>query len=148
MKTLVLAALTEATGNCVTARRIAQHLAGEHDVLLVDASSASRGSLEALVQEKGIELAVGVHALLAGPFLARLRIPYALIFGGTDRCETTDELHRTQMAQAVAGATRLVAFSPENRARAEWMWPSCANRVTQLPQAVDVTGADPQFSLR
>jgi glycosyltransferase involved in cell wall biosynthesis len=94
------------------------------------------------------DVAVGVHALLAGPFLRRLGLPYALVFGGTDLYERMHDLQAAQMARAVAGAAKLVAFSPENIARAEWMWPSHAGRVERIPQAADVPEPEPSFSLR
>lgn len=145
---LVLAALTDATGNAVTARRIAAHLEGAHRVTLVDAVGTTAASLRDLVEAEAIDAAIGVHALLAGPFLRALGLPYALIFGGTDLYEPTHELHHAQMARAVAGAARLIAFSPENAARAEWLWPTVRGRVEHLPQAVDATIDAGGFSLR
>jgi hypothetical protein len=53
---LVLAALTEATGNAVTARRIAGHLATRHRVVLADANDASAPSLRALVERESIDV--------------------------------------------------------------------------------------------
>jgi glycosyltransferase involved in cell wall biosynthesis len=145
---LVLAALTEATGNAVTARRIAAHLATAHHVVLVDVVGATTTSVKEIAERERIELAVGVHALLAGPFLRTLSVPYALIFGGTDLYEPMHALQQKQMARAVAGASRLVAFSPENQARAEWMWPSVRGRVELLAQAVDAPLPSTPPSLR
>jgi glycosyltransferase involved in cell wall biosynthesis len=145
---LVLAALTDATGNAVTATRIARHLEERYDVTLVDANTASGRALRDVVEKKNVRAAVGVHALLAGPFLRALEVPYALVFGGTDLYEETHELQSSQMSRAVAHASTLLAFSPENRARAEWMWPSIAGRVRLLPQAVELPPAAPNFSLR
>ncbi len=148
MNVLVLAALTEATGNAVTARRIAGHLATEHHVVLVDSVDATTASVQEVVLREKIDVAIGVHALLAGPFLRGLSIPYALIFGGTDLYEPMHALQQKQMARAVAGATRLIAFSPENQARAEWMWPSVRGRVELLAQAVDARLPEARPSLR
>jgi glycosyltransferase involved in cell wall biosynthesis len=145
---LVLAALTDATGNAVTATRIAKHLEGRYDVTLVDANTASARSLREIVEKSHVRAAVGVHALLAGPFLRALDVPYALVFGGTDLYEETHELQSSQMSRAVAHASTLLAFSPENRARAEWMWPAVAGRVRLLPQAVELPPPAPNFSLR
>ncbi len=151
---LLLAALTDATGNAVTARRIAAHLALDaegkraHEVTLLDSVGATSASVKAVAEATKADLAVGVHALLAGPFLRQLGLPYVLIFGGTDLYEPMHELQQKQMARAVAGAARLIAFSPENRARAEWMWPNIAGRVELLPQAVDVEERESDFSLR
>jgi glycosyltransferase involved in cell wall biosynthesis len=144
VKVLVLAALTDATGNAVTARRIAKLLQPEHEVTLVDTTKVSIAELKAM----SADAAIALHALLAGPFVRALDIPYALIFGGTDLYERTHALQQAQMSKAVAQAARLVAFSPENRARAEWMWPSTAGRVTLLPQAVELPALDEGFSLR
>lgn len=41
MKVLLLAALTEATGNAVTVQRIARHLESAHQVFLVDSVTAT-----------------------------------------------------------------------------------------------------------
>jgi glycosyltransferase involved in cell wall biosynthesis len=143
MNVLVLAALTDATGNAVTARRIARLLEREHRVHLVDSVGATRKSVQEVIDREHVDLAIGVHALLAGPFLrtltgARGALPYLLVFGGTDLYEPMDALSTTQMTRAVESAARLLAFSPENRARAEWMWPAVRGRVELLPQAVDV----------
>jgi glycosyltransferase involved in cell wall biosynthesis len=147
MNVLVLAALTEATGNAVTSRRIADLLGSAHRVTLLDSVGATASSVKAVVQAEQIEAAVGVHALLSGPFLRALEIPYLLVFGGTDLYEPMHELQQKQMARAVAGAGRLLAFSPENRARAEWMWPQCRGRVELMPQAVAVPPSE-TYSLR
>lgn len=147
MNVLVLAALTEATGNAVTSRRIANLLGASHRVTLVDSVGATASSVKEVVEREKIEAAVGVHALLSGPFLRTLDIPYLLVFGGTDLYETMHELQQKQMARAVAGAGRLLAFSPENRARAEWMWPETRGRVELMPQAVDVPPEE-KYSLR
>ncbi|MGE0788658.1 MAG: acyltransferase domain-containing protein [Sandaracinaceae bacterium] len=148
MKVLVLAALAKATGNAVTARRIASHLSPEHEVHLVDTLSAQPTELKTLVEDRGIDIAIGLHALLGGPFLRGLGVPYGLVFGGTDLYETVHELQQRQMARAVAGAARLIGFSPENIARAEWMWPHARGRVTRIPQAVEAPLTEPDYSLR
>ncbi|MEZ4338328.1 MAG: acyltransferase domain-containing protein, partial [Sandaracinaceae bacterium] len=148
MNVLVLAALAKATGNAVTARRIASHLSPEHEVHLVDSLTTKPAELRALVEDRGVDVAIGLHALLGGPFLRGLGIPYALVFGGTDLYEPVHELQQKQMARAVAGAARLIGFSPENIARAEWMWPNVAGRVERIPQAVEAPLTEPDFSLR
>ncbi len=147
MNVLVLAALTEATGNAITSRRIANLLSAEHRVTLLDSVGASAGSVKEVVAREGIEVAVGVHALLAGPFLRGLDIPYLLVFGGTDLYEPMHALQQKQMARAVSGAARLLAFSPENCARAEWMWPEIRGRIELMAQAVEVP-AEESYSLR
>jgi glycosyltransferase involved in cell wall biosynthesis len=147
MNILVLAALTDATGNSVTAKRIAGLLSAEHNVTLVDTNGADAASIRARAEETQAHVAIGVHALLSGPFLRTAGIPYLLVFGGTDLYEPMHPLQEKQMARAVSGAARLLAFSPENRARAEWMWPDVRGRVELLPQAVDVPPKAP-YSLR
>ncbi|MGH7438516.1 MAG: glycosyltransferase [Polyangiaceae bacterium] len=144
---LVLAALSDATGNAVTARRIASHLQATCDVCLVDANATHAEDLRHLVARREIRAALGVHALLAGPFLRALGIPYALLFGGTDLYEPTHDLQRVQMSHAVGAAARLLAFSAENRARGEWMWPDISGRIRLVPQAVELPPTVP-FSLR
>jgi hypothetical protein len=68
MNVLVLAALTDATGNAVTARRIARLLERSHRVHLVDSVGATRKSVQDVIEREHVDLAIGVHALLAGPF--------------------------------------------------------------------------------
>ncbi|MBX3272960.1 MAG: glycosyltransferase [Sandaracinaceae bacterium] len=148
MNVLVLAALADATGNAVTARRIASHLSPEHQVHLVDSLGTRPRDLRALVEDRGVDVAVGLHALLGGPFLRGLGVPYALVFGGTDLYEPVHELQAKEMARAVGGAAKLIGFSPENIARAEWMWPHVAGRVERIPQAVEAPLTEPGFSLR
>ncbi|MFL5318474.1 MAG: hypothetical protein ACJ790_02380, partial [Myxococcaceae bacterium] len=88
MNALVLGCLTDATGNATTARRIAAHLMDEHRVTLVNVSSLSGiNELREIVRAQRIDFAVGVHALLSGPFLRAIEVPYALVFGGTDLYE-------------------------------------------------------------
>jgi hypothetical protein len=148
MNVLVLAALTDATGNAVTARRIATHLAGSYRVTLVDAITASDRSLRVACIEQRIDVAIGVHAWFAGAPLRTLGVPYALVFGGTDLYEPVHQLLQAQMARAVDSAARLLAFSAENRARAERSWPAIAGRVRLVPQAVALPEIPRGVSLR
>jgi glycosyltransferase involved in cell wall biosynthesis len=148
MNVLVLAALSEATGNATTAKRIARHLEAAHRVELVDSVQADGRWLRPLVAEGRFDCAVGVHALLAGPALRASTLPYALVFGGTDLYEPTHHLQRNQMDHAVANSTRLVAFSAENRDRAEALWPTVRGRVQLIPQAVDTERRAAGFSLK
>lgn len=148
MNLLVLACLTEGTGNAVTARRIAGHLATAHRVTLLDTCAVHRRSdLEAVIRRDRIERVVAVHALLAGPFARRSGLPYVLVLGGTDLWEPAHALHEREMAAAVAGAEALVAFDAIGAARAEARWPSARGRVAVVPQAVDVSDAS-DFSIR
>jgi glycosyltransferase involved in cell wall biosynthesis len=145
---LVLADLTDATGNAVTARRLAAHLGRSYKVTLVDARTVTLERLRSVVDAEGVSLAIGVHALLSGPWLRVLGIPYALVFGGTDLYEPVHGLHGTQMARAVADASALLAYSPENRERAETLWPAAAGRVRCFPKAVEVPAQVASFDLR
>ncbi|MPY89660.1 MAG: glycosyltransferase [Luteitalea sp.] len=148
LNVLVLGCLTDATGNAVTAPRIARHLEPEHRVVLADARAfRSPSELHTLVRHERIDAAIGLHALLAGPLMLAADVPYALVFGGTDLYEPVHNLHMRQMSQAVASAECLVAFSPENQARAESLWPSAVGRVRCIPQAVEVE-VDEGYSLR
>lgn len=148
MNVLVLACLTDGTGNAVTARRIATHLEGQHRVTLVDTCEiGGLAALRALAAREGVERVVAVHALLAGPFARRLGLPYVLVLGGTDLYEPAHELHRREMADAVAGAETVVAFGDANAARAGALWPSAPGKTVVIPQAVDVSGAS-DFDVR
>ena len=142
---LVLGALTQATGNAVTAARIARHVGSAHRVIVRDVNTSTACELRALVDAEEIDAAIGVHALLSGGFLRTLGVPYALVFGGTDLYEPVHPLQHKQMTAAVKAATWLVAFSEENRARATSMW---SREVDVVPQAVDVSGIDDDYSLR
>jgi glycosyltransferase involved in cell wall biosynthesis len=139
MNAVVLAALTEATGNAVIGRRIADHLGAP----LVDTATLSPQAIRTFVRDARIDAVVALHALLAGPFARAAGVPYVLVFGGTDLYEPAHELHRAQMSRAVAGAARLAAFSAENAAQAGRLWPCAAGRVAVVPQAVIVPPAPP-----
>lgn len=145
MNVLVLGCLTRATGNAVTTRRIAGHLATRHRVTLRDTSALDVRALGDVAQ--GIDVAVGVHALLAGPWLRRCGAPYALVLGGTDLYEPAHDLHARQMALATRDASALVAFSDENAREAARRWGACASRVRVVPQSTEGAG-DTRFSLR
>lgn len=145
---LVLADLTGATGNAVTARRLVRHLRGSHRVTLVDARNITLERLHAVVDAEWITVAIGVHALLAGPWLRALGVRHALVLGGTDPYEPMHDLHMAQMARAVASASALLAYSPANRERAESLWPAAAGRVRCFPKAVEVPARVPSVRLR
>lgn len=146
MKILVLGCLTRATGNAVTARRLARHLATRHRVTLRDTRGLDtpRALADAA---RDVDLAVGVHALLAGPWLRRAGVPYALVLGGTDLYEPAHDLHARQMSLAVRHADVLVAFSDENARRAAERWPDARAAARVIAQSVNVA-CDPRYSLR
>ena len=137
MNVAVLACLTPATGNAVTAERIARHLATEHQVTLLDTCLVrSMADLEQTLRRDHVDVAVGVHALLSGALLARLPQPFGLVFGGTDLYQPVHPLQQRQMDCAVESARGVVAFSAENLARAEARWPTVRGKACLIPQGV------------
>src|SRR5262245_36684075 len=134
MNVLILAALTEATGNTTTARRLAGHIGRVHNVFLVNANDLSFPDLKTLVEREKIEVCIGLHALLAGPLLRALKLPYVLILGGTDLYQEMHALYKKQMSQAVMNAGEIIAFSEENLSQARQLWPGLPTRGVCLPQ--------------
>lgn len=145
---LVLADLTEATDDAATARRIATHLGRTHRVTLMDATGIDPSSFVGLVGEQRIEAVVGVDALVAGPYLRALGLPYALVLGGTALYARLQPLQERELARAVLGAKRLVALSAANVSRAEWKWPAARDRIECIPPACDASAPNDLFSLR
>lgn len=144
---LIIAALTAASGNATTARRLASHLSRRHRVHLIDANQTSLAELKTLVEREQIEACLGLHALLSGPYLHALGLPYALILGGTDLYQQMHPLHQVQMARAVRSAKTIIAFSQQNLHQAGQRWEGISERSVCLPQAVDVSEMDRSFDL-
>ncbi|KAL8180220.1 UNVERIFIED_CONTAM: Glycosyltransferase 1 domain-containing protein 1 [Gekko kuhli] len=86
MRLLLLAPLRAGTGNVTTARRIQDHLeAAGHACLIRDTSDyESPLAVADLVSSENFEAALGIHVCKAGRLLQGSRVPFGIIFGGTD----------------------------------------------------------------
>ena len=148
MNILILSALDESTGNATTARRIAAHLSAAHEVTVINVHETDLPSLKERVKELRIEAAIGLHALLAGPWLHALKIPYALIMGGTDLYQNLHELQVKLMVRSVLAASEVIAFGDENLQQAFSLWPEIKGRGRCIAQAVDISEIDRSFNIR
>lgn len=145
---LILSCLNESTGNATTANRISAELNNGHNVTLLDAHKTDLKTLKKLVIDKKIDVALGLHALHAGPCLHALNIPYALIMGGTDIYQNMHPDQIKEMHNAVLGAGKVIAFGEENLHKAYKMWPEISGRGICIAQAVSVEGVDRNFQIR
>ncbi len=147
-KILVLSSLLESTGNATTAYRISSELRDTHDITLVNINTTDIKTLKKIVIDKKIDAAIGLHALLAGPLLHALNIPYALILGGTDLYQKTDHHLFKEMVKAVLGASKIIAFGEENLHKAYNLWPEITEKGICIAQAVSVKEIDKHFLIR
>jgi len=138
-RVLVLSSLRAATGNAITAARLAESIrAGGHECLCRDANGfADAGELSAFVAADAVSLVVGIHAYRSGRLLVGSAVPYVLVLGGTDmNVMMADEHRRPVMLAAAGGAGAVVAFSRELLAPLTEALPSVAPRCTLVPQAI------------
>ena len=120
---VLLASLQNATGNNITAERIANFLrCSTTTVELVDVHSFEDNQSFRNWSEKKIKdttLFVGVHAYRAGKRLLGSCIPYIIIFGGTDINENyKDDKKLAIMKHACKEAKLLICFTSTIKDRA------------------------------
>ncbi|EOD16643.1 hypothetical protein EMIHUDRAFT_459110 [Emiliania huxleyi CCMP1516] len=138
-RVLVLSSLRAATGNAITAARLAESIrAGGHECLCRDSNGfADAGELSAFVAADAVSLVVGIHAYRSGRLLVGSAVPYVLVLGGTDmNVMMADEHRRPVMLAAAGGAGAVVAFSRELLAPLTEALPAVAPRCTLVPQAI------------
>uniref|UniRef100_A0A3B5MHI9 Glycosyltransferase 1 domain containing 1 n=1 Tax=Xiphophorus couchianus TaxID=32473 RepID=A0A3B5MHI9_9TELE len=125
MKLLFLACLSPKTGNYTTAERIRSHIesAGHSCELRDVADFHSPSDLAHLVsQNPPFEGALAIHLFKAGRLLLDLRLPFGVIFGGTDINEDVkDEQKRVVMEQVLRKARFAVAFTEKLKEEAEFV---------------------------
>uniref|UniRef100_A0A671FR38 Glycosyltransferase 1 domain containing 1 n=1 Tax=Rhinolophus ferrumequinum TaxID=59479 RepID=A0A671FR38_RHIFE len=146
MRLLFLAVLRPHTGNAVTAQRVRDHLeAAGHVCLLKDACDFDGPSeIAVLIQAEAVEAAVALHLYRAGRLLQGHRIPFGIIFGGTDLNEDVNRGEKNQvMAKVLEEARFAVAFTESMKEMACLQWKArqislavtCAGRGTGIATA-------------
>eukprot|EP00111_Clytia_hemisphaerica_P006553 TCONS_00018973-protein len=145
---LILAKLGAGTGNRTTAERIRQHL-NNSDLcpLLCDVTQfRSPRDLSDYVIHNDVTCLIVIHAYRAGKFLNDISIPFALVFGGTDvQCSSWNDQENAIMADVVAKAIVLIAFSEVMKEAASVKWPSILKekKIFVQPQGVTIERIGP-----
>ncbi|XP_074061427.1 glycosyltransferase 1 domain-containing protein 1 isoform X3 [Macrotis lagotis] len=125
MRILFLAVLRAHTGNAVTATRIRDHLdAVGHTCILKDALDfESSSTLASLIDTEKFEAALALHLYRGGRLLQGQRIPFGIIFGGTDINEYIKHGEKKQMMGTVLEEARFaVAFTESMKEMALTKW--------------------------
>jgi len=120
-------------GNATTARRLAEELQHRgYELSLAEADSA----LAAATDESPADLLVALHASQAGPIAQALaerwKIPYVLLFTGTD----LNGKPSGEALEAVAKARATVAMGKAAGRRARDLYPGCRDTLVLIPQGV------------
>ncbi|XP_032435010.1 glycosyltransferase 1 domain-containing protein 1 isoform X2 [Xiphophorus hellerii] len=146
MKLLFLACLSPKTGNYTTAERIRSHIesAGHSCELRDVADFHSPSDLAHLVsQNPPFEGALAIHLFKAGRLLLDLRLPFGVIFGGTDINEDVkDEQKRVVMEQVLLKARFAVAFTEKLKEEAEFVLVSPDSKIYVQPQGIQTEVAE------
>ncbi|XP_056677889.1 glycosyltransferase 1 domain-containing protein 1 isoform X2 [Monodelphis domestica] len=132
MRILFLAVLRAHTGNAVTAARIRDHLeAVGHTCNLKDALDfESSTELSSLICAEKFEAALALHLYRGGRLLQGQRIPFGIIFGGTDINEDTKHGEKKQTMGAVLEEARFaVAFTESMKEMALNIWPHAKGKI-------------------
>lgn len=111
---LVVASLTKATGNCMTARRMASiaQAAGWETVERDVGAIADAVEMARVVEEVQATAAFGVHLHRAGRLFIGLSVPYCLVLGGTDVNVFTNNAEKCAVMQkALDGCACVVSFN-------------------------------------
>ncbi|XP_075290708.1 glycosyltransferase 1 domain-containing protein 1 isoform X1 [Opisthocomus hoazin] len=127
MRLLLLACLRARTGNATTAARIRNHLhAAGHICVLKDAFMyESPTEIANLTSTDKFDAALAIHLYKGGRLLQGSRIPFGIIFGGTDVNEDIKCEEKRRVMGAVLGEARFaVAFTMKMKelAAAEWAY--------------------------
>uniref|UniRef100_A0A8C9ANS1 Glycosyltransferase 1 domain containing 1 n=1 Tax=Prolemur simus TaxID=1328070 RepID=A0A8C9ANS1_PROSS len=134
MRLLFLAVLRPHTGNAVTAERVRVHLeAAGHVCILKDAFDfESPSEIANLITAEKCEAALGLHLYRAGRLLQGHRVPFGIIFGGTDLNEDVNQGEKNKvMGKVLEEARFAVAFTETMRETAHVQWV----RITTTPNA-------------
>ncbi|XP_043967326.1 glycosyltransferase 1 domain-containing protein 1 isoform X1 [Gambusia affinis] len=146
MKLLFLACLSPKTGNYTTAERIRSHIesAGHSCELRDVADFHSPSDVAHLVsQNPPFEGALAIHLFKAGRLLLDLRLPFGVIFGGTDINEDVkDEQKRVVMEQVLLKARFAVAFTEKLKEEAEFVLVSPDSKIYVQPQGIQTELAE------
>eukprot|EP01138_Halocafeteria_seosinensis_P002060 gb/GECG01002109.1/.p1 GENE.gb/GECG01002109.1/~~gb/GECG01002109.1/.p1 ORF type:complete len:370 (+),score=45.82 gb/GECG01002109.1/:1-1110(+) len=146
-KVLVLASLTDATGNAVTAQRLVRMLnslgfsAVAHDANLVK-------SVED-IQRLQCDAAIGIHGYRAGKWLVDAGVPYIIVLGGTDvnvylEDSSTDTERKATIYRVLTHAKAIVSFNDILKQRLLTNIPDAQQLppIIKIPQAVELENID------
>ncbi|KAK2522750.1 Glt1d1 [Columba guinea] len=132
MRLLLLASLRAQTGNATTAARIQSHLhAAGHICVLRDAFMyESPTEIANLTSTDKFDAALAIHLYKAGRLLQGSRIPFGIIFGGTDVNEDVKCEEKHRVMGAVLGEARFaVAFTVKMKELAAAEWPDARKKI-------------------
>ncbi|XP_064620301.1 glycosyltransferase 1 domain-containing protein 1-like isoform X2 [Lineus longissimus] len=140
---LFLALLRERSGNHCTAARIRSHLdGGKYKCILKNVTNfKDAAEFKCFLDEKEIQLVVGLHAFHSGRLLQDCPVPYIVIFGGTDVNEHLNYVDRMAiMTKVVQKASHIVSFNKTMQKRARSFWPVVPDEsYVNIPQAVIIS---------
>uniref|UniRef100_F7EQB1 Glycosyltransferase 1 domain containing 1 n=1 Tax=Callithrix jacchus TaxID=9483 RepID=F7EQB1_CALJA len=142
MRLLLLAVLRPHTGNAVTAQRVRAHLeAAGHVCVLKDAFDfGSPSEIANLILAENCEAALALHLYRAGRLLQGHRIPFGIIFGGTDVNEDAKQKEKnTVMGRVLEEARFAVAFTESMKEMAQVQWPHAKGKIYVQSQGIATT---------
>uniref|UniRef100_A0A8D0E827 Glycosyltransferase 1 domain containing 1 n=1 Tax=Salvator merianae TaxID=96440 RepID=A0A8D0E827_SALMN len=136
---LLLAPLRAQTGNGTTAQRIQDHLesAGHSCTLWDTYGCESPSAVAQLVSSGNFQGAFGIHLYKAGRLLQGIRIPFGIVFGGTDINEDIKCAEKVQVMEKVLDEARFaVSFTDAMKETASVYWPWARNKICVQSQGV------------
>ncbi|XP_023576342.1 glycosyltransferase 1 domain-containing protein 1 [Octodon degus] len=142
MRLLFLAVLRAHTGNAVTAERVRAHLeAAGHCCVLRDASEfASPADVADLLEAQHFEGALALHLYRGGRLLQGHRIPFGIIFGGTDVNEDAGQEEKKEvMGNVLQEARFAVAFTEAMKEAVLTQWPHAKGKIYVQSQGIATT---------
>ncbi|XP_026199756.1 glycosyltransferase 1 domain-containing protein 1 isoform X2 [Anabas testudineus] len=146
MRLLFLACLTPKTGNHTTAERIRSHIeSAGHTCELRDAAEfQSPAQVANLISRyPAFDGALAIHLFKAGRFLLDIRVPFGVIFGGTDINEDVKVVQkRVVMEQVLLKARFAVAFTEKLKEEAELFLLPQRSKIFVQPQGIKTEVTD------
>ncbi|XP_031983824.1 glycosyltransferase 1 domain-containing protein 1 isoform X3 [Corvus moneduloides] len=145
MRLLLLACLRAQTGNATTAARIQNHLhAAGHSCILKDAFMyESPAEIANLTSTDKFDAALAIHLYKGGRLLQGSRIPFGIIFGGTDVNEDIKCQEKRQVMGAVLEKARFaVAFTVKLKELAAAEWPDARKKIYVQSQGIKTAPSD------
>ncbi|XP_031792256.1 glycosyltransferase 1 domain-containing protein 1 isoform X3 [Piliocolobus tephrosceles] len=142
MRLLFLAVLRPHTGNAVTAQRVRAHLeAAGHVCILKDAFDfESPSEIANLILAENCEAALALHLYRGGRLLQGHRIPFGIIFGGTDVNEDANQGEKNiVMGRVLEEARFAVAFTESMKEMAQAQWPHAKGKIYVQSQGIATT---------
>ncbi|XP_010599097.1 glycosyltransferase 1 domain-containing protein 1 isoform X1 [Loxodonta africana] len=142
MRLLFLAVLRPHTGNAVTAQRVRDHLeAAGHTCILKDALDfESSSEIADLITAANLEAGLALHLYRSGRLLQGHRIPFGVIFGGTDVNEDVNHMEKNHvMGKVLEEARFAVAFTEPMKEMAQAQWPHVRGKIYVQSQGITTT---------